>query len=114
MASALILDGKVVDVSDVEFEVASELTWISNCPDDCVVGWEYDGTSFTNPNALSAEDHLLQLRGMRDSKLAETDWWGTSDNTMTEQQRAYRQALRDITNTYSSMEDDGFTWPTKP
>jgi len=26
----------------------------------------------------------------------------------------YRQALRDITDTYSSVDDDGFTWPTKP
>jgi len=26
----------------------------------------------------------------------------------------YRQALRDITKTYSSMDDDGFAWPEKP
>jgi len=114
MASALIYDGKVVDVSDVEFEVASELIWISNCPNACAVGWEYDGTNFTDPNELSAEDYLYQLRQERNSMLGETDWWGLSDNTMTAEQIAYRQALRDITNTYSSMEEDGFTWPTKP
>ena len=33
---------------------------------------------------------------------------------MTQAQSDYRQALRDITDTYSSMDDEGFAWPTKP
>ena len=42
---ALILDNKVVDVVDTEFEVHSSLTWI-DCPDNCKAGeWELvDGT----------------------------------------------------------------------
>ena len=28
--------------------------------------------------------------------LAECDWWGASDNTMTTAQTTYRQALRDL------------------
>jgi len=69
-----------------------------------------------NPPALSAEeiaeDELMRLRMQRDELLAETDWWASSDLTMTPEQSAYRQALRDITETYSSLAE--VVWPEKP
>lgn len=53
-----------------------------------------------------------KIRENRNSLLAETDWWASSDLTMTQEQIAYRQALRDITA------QEGFpfnvTWPIKP
>ncbi len=55
---------------------------------------------------------LIMLRSQRNSKLAETDWWANSDVTMTQAQTDYRQALRDITNIYTSLAD--VVWPTKP
>jgi len=58
---------------------------------------------------LSATDDLRQVRNQM---LAETDWWASSDLTMTDAQTAYRQALRDITDTYSSLND--VVWPEKP
>ena len=61
---------------------------------------------------LTAAEPLRLLRAERDFKLAETDWWASSDLTMTAEQTAYRQALRDITDTYSSL--DEVVWPTKP
>ena len=61
---------------------------------------------------LIAAQPMKELRAERDRKLAETDWWAVADRTMTEEQTAYRQALRDITNTYSSL--DTVVWPTKP
>jgi hypothetical protein len=69
-----------------------------------------------NAQALSDKpaDDLAMLREERNRLLAETDWWASSDLTMTDAQTTYRQALRDITNTYSSMDDEGFAWPTKP
>lgn len=59
-----------------------------------------------------AEDNLRLLRKQRDQKIAETDWWANSDLTMTQAQIDYRQALRDITETYNSYLD--VVWPTKP
>ena len=54
-------------------------------------------------------------RQERDFRLSQTDWWTLSDtSTMTAEQTAYRQALRDITahaNWPHLSEDD---WPTKP
>ena len=61
---------------------------------------------------LVAAEPMRLLREERNRRLAETDWWANSDLTMTAEQTAYRQALRDITDTYTSLED--VVWPTKP
>lgn len=61
---------------------------------------------------LIAAEPMRLLREERNRRLAETDWWANSDLTMTAEQTAYRQALRDITDTYTSLED--VVWPTKP
>lgn len=55
---------------------------------------------------------LNELRRQRNQKIADTDWWASSDLTMTQAQTDYRQALRDITDTYSSYLD--VVWPNKP
>jgi len=53
-------------------------------------------------------------RNKRDGLLAETDWTGMSDVTMTSAMTTYRQALRDITDhaNWPNLEDAD--WPTKP
>lgn len=68
-----------------------------------------------NPDAERPEDtnHLeINVRKQRDNLLAATDWWAVSDRTMTEEERNYRTALRDI------PEQEGFphnvVWPTEP
>jgi len=61
---------------------------------------------------LEAAAPLQALRAERDRLIAATDWWASSDLTMTVEQSAYRQALRDITDTYQSL--DTVVWPTKP
>ncbi len=53
-----------------------------------------------------------QVRSQRDYLIAETDVWALSDRTMTAEQTAYRQALRDITSQAGFPTD--ITWPTKP
>ena len=61
---------------------------------------------------LEAAEPLRLLRVERNRRLAETDWWAVSDRTMTSEQIDYRQALRDITENYASL--DEVIWPTKP
>lgn len=55
-----------------------------------------------------------ELRVVRNAKLAETDWTQSRDVTLTNDAdwQTYRQALRDITDTYSDL--DSVVWPTKP
>lgn len=61
---------------------------------------------------LVTADKLVSLRSTRNKLLSETDWWASSDLTMTAEQTAYRQALRDITDNYTSLAD--VEWPIKP
>ena len=53
-------------------------------------------------------------RKQRDLLIAETDWWASSDLTMTAEQTAYRQALRDITTHANWPHLEDADWPTKP
>lgn len=59
-----------------------------------------------------AERDLTELRNERDRLLAETDYLALSDQTMSAAMTTYRQALRDITDNATSLDD--VTWPTKP
>jgi len=52
-----------------------------------------------------------RVKGRRNARLAATDVWALSDRTMTPEQIAYRQALRDITK---QSDPFNITWPTKP
>ena len=66
----------------------------------------------TKLNELIAAQPMAELRAERDRLIAQTDWWASSDLTMTQAQTDYRQALRDITANATSLDD--VTWPTKP
>ena len=61
---------------------------------------------------MVAAEPMKLLRAERDRLIAATDWWASSDLTMTAEQTAYRQALRDITDNATSLDD--VVWPTKP
>ena len=63
-------------------------------------------------NELTAAEPMKELRAERDRLIAATDWWASSDLTMTEEQIEYRQALRDITETFQNL--DSVIWPDKP
>jgi hypothetical protein len=51
-----------------------------------------------NSNEAQINIKLNLVRIERDKRLKETDWLACSDRVMTEPQKIYRQALRDITN----------------
>jgi len=66
----------------------------------------------TKQSELTAAEPLKALRAERDRLIVATDWWASSDLTLTKAQKDYRQALRDITKDYNSLDD--VKWPTKP
>lgn len=63
-------------------------------------------TSVTREEVHSIRGHALQV----------SDWMAVSDRTITQEQRDYRQALRDITlqTPYINGDYDDIVWPTKP
>ena len=56
-------------------------------------------------------DKWVNVRRDRDSKLAETDYFALSDNTLATNMKTYRQELRDVPK---QSDPDDITWPTKP
>ena len=83
------------------------------------VGWTYDGTSFTDPNAFTQaeldEIKAAANRSKRDSLLTESDWTQIADAPVDASAwTTYRQALRDITShaNWPNLNDED--WPTKP
>ena len=61
---------------------------------------------------LEAGEPMRLLRAERNMRIAKSDWMANSDVTMTDEWRTYRQALRDITESATSLDD--VTWPTEP
>lgn len=61
-----------------------------------------------------ADSQLADLRAYRTSLLSETDWTQNPDVPQATKDKwaAYRQALRDITLNYNSL--NGVEWPTPP
>ena len=88
-----------------------QVTETSSNPDDFGVTWAQVSAKKTE---LENAEPLKILREERNKKLAETDWTQSRDVTLTNDAawQTYRQALRDITDTYSDL--DSVVWPTKP
>lgn len=88
---------------------ANNSSILSSDPSDFGVTWSQVSAKITE---LQNAEPMRLLRLERDRRLAETDWWASSDLTMTTEQTTYRQALRDITDNATSLDD--VTWPEKP
>ena len=68
---------------------------------------------------LEAAEPLRLLRIERNRILQQSDWMANSDVVMTDEWRAYRQALRDLPETQTpALDDNGnlinVEWPTRP
>ena len=82
---------------------------------------------FENGNAIPKEQILAiipqveldmameTLRAKRNKLLADTDFHALSDQTLSPEMSAYRQALRDITNGLTTKDEvEAVVFPTKP
>ena len=79
-------------------------------------------TEITNKiTALDSAEPMKLLREERDKRIALTDWRASSDLTITDAWKTYRQALRDLPASASPKLDSDYeldltsvTWPTEP
>ena len=79
-------------------------------------------TEVTNKLAeLDAAEPMRLLREERDKRIAKTDWRASSDLTITDAWKTYRQALRDLPasaspklNSDYELDLTSVTWPTEP
>lgn len=79
--------------------------------DDGQPMWQVIGMTEAQAEEIRDECIWKAVRVKRDELLAATDWWASSDLTMSAERTAYRQALRDIT---TQSDPQNITWPEKP
>jgi hypothetical protein len=66
-------------------------------------------------NAGAFDRSMADLRTKRNKLLADTDYLALSDNTISDEMKAYRQALRDITEGLTTKDEvEAVVFPTKP
>ena len=59
----------------------------------------------------STEEKWIIIRRKRVRFFRECDWWASSELTMSDAQKKYRQDLRDLP---TQSDVDNITWPSKP
>ena len=69
-----------------------------------------ESTTSDEQTALTNQQWSL-VRSERDSKLDRTDWRASSDLTLSDTWKTYRQALRDVP---TQSDPFNITWPTEP
>ena len=99
-----------------------------------VEGDSYDDIYWLDENILYTDEELVaayqeakknqpvwdMFIEERNRRLTETDWWALADRAITEDQKSYRQALRDLPVTAEPEMIDGkldvesVVWPVKP
>ena len=99
-----------------------------------LTGFDYSGitwldSSQTKPtetevnskiSGLDNAEAMRLLRIERNTRIAKTDWRASSDLTLSDAWKTYRQALRDITTQTPKLNSDydldltSVTWPTEP
>ena len=72
-------------------------------------------------SSLDAAEAMRLLRIERDIRIAKTDWRASSDLTLADAWKTYRQALRDLPasatpnlNSEYNLDLTSVTWPTEP
>ena len=101
--------------------------------------WSLNGYDYSNLNWLDSKqtqptetevnskiseldnaEAMRLLRVERDTRIAKTDWRASSDLTLVDAWKTYRQALRDITtqtpklDSFYELDLSSVTWPTEP
>ena len=93
-------------------------------------GLEWQDSSQTKPTETEVNSKISELdnaeamrllRIERDTRIAKTDWRASSDLTLADAWKTYRQALRDLPasatpklDSYYELDLTSVTWPTEP
>ena len=76
---------------------------------------------YSKISELDNAEAMRLLRIERDTRIAKTDWRASSDVTLSDAWKTYRQALRDLPasatpklNSFYNLDLTSVTWPTEP
>ena len=116
------------DISHALLELVPQAQWAIS--GESYSGIQWSDSSITKPtevalnlkvNELNAAEPMRLLRIERDKRLAVCDWRASSDLTISDAWKTYRQALRDLpASATPKLKSDyeldltSVTWPTEP
>ena len=119
----------------MKYDITSALQALKPGAEWLLRGTEYSGlewmdSSQTKPTeteinskiaSLDSAEAMRLLRIERDTRIAKTDWRASSDLTLADAWKTYRQALRDLPasatpklNSDYELDLTSVTWPTEP
>lgn len=117
-------------VSTAVFNLRPGCVW-TLIGDEVYENLQWDDTNTVDPptkeeveqeiERIRVDSAMKYLRKERDRLLQETDWWAVGDRVITEEEKDYRQALRDLPSTAEPILDasepsmvTNVVWPIKP
>ena len=117
----------IYDVTHALFKLAPGAKWVHRGEGMDFNGIEWSDEEVVRPtneelqaviDELNAAEPMRLLRLERNKRIAVTDWWAMPDRTMTSDQIAYRNALRDLPVTSNptllangNLDLESVTWP---
>ena len=116
------------DITHALIELKPGAQWVCRGEVFSGIEWLDDNQSAPTESEIDAEvtrlnnaEPMRLLRVERDNRLAKTDWRASSDLTLSNAWKTYRQALRDLPASASPKLDSNYeldltsvTWPTEP
>ena len=113
-----ILDSKTVTCREIDINNLDKLI----VSDESGAEISLDKTALEDEiKKIEAAEPMRLLRIERDRRIAKTDWRASSDLTLADAWKTYRQALRDLPASASPKLDSNnnldltsITWPTEP
>jgi len=106
-----VMNSQIVQYTDAQANDKS-------MPKECGWRWSNETMSYELEDAdMANKAAMIFLRIKRDELLAQSDYTQMPDVTLTNQSEwdTYRQALRDLPQTYANITSlDDVTWPTPP
>ena len=117
-------------VSTAVFNLRPGCTWVLT-GEELYENLSWDDTNPVDPptkeeveaeiERIRVDSAMRYLRRERDRRLIDTDWWAVGDRVITQAEKDYRQALRDITENAQPVLDptnptmiSNVTWPELP
>ena len=104
-------DGVLTAYTQAQVQEKHKEWFVGESWSNATMSWQIDDATLLNSELMQA------LRTKRDELLASSDYTQMPDVTLTNQSAwdTYRQALRDLPQTYSTITSlDDVTWPTPP
>ena len=82
----------------MEYKIYNNITGERDMTDEEITAY--------NNGKRNASEKLEDIRQLRNEKLSETDYLAMSDNTMSDEMKAFRKSMRDIPQDYSADKYD--------